>query len=58
MIYRDSKIILTADDEEPNCMCCDNQDKCTGENCGPEYGWFRYRRVKEIEDETNYSRIK
>lgn len=49
MIYRhrDSKIIFTTSDEEPNCMYCDNQDNCTGENCGPEYGWFGYRRVEE-----------
>ena len=39
-------IILTADDEEPNCNRCENCDIC-GENlecCGPKYFWERYTR--------------
>lgn len=38
----------TADDEEPNCICCDNQYNCTGRYCGPEYGWSNYIRLEEI----------
>ena len=41
-----SRIIqYTADDEEPECRNCDNQDgQKVCENCGPEYGWAGYIR--------------
>ena len=41
-----SRIIqYTADDEEPECRNCDNQDgQKICENCGPEYGWAGYIR--------------
>lgn len=48
-----SRIIqYTADDEEPECRNCDNQDgqKVCG-NCGPEYGWAGYSRSDlEVDD--------
>lgn len=42
-----SRIIqYNADDEEPECRNCDNQDgqKCC-EYCGLEYGWANYMRT-------------
>ena len=41
-----SRIIqYTADDEEPECRNCDNQDdQKVCENCGPEYGRAGYIR--------------
>ena len=41
-----SRIIqYTADDEEPECRNCDNQDgQKACENCRPEYGWAGYIR--------------
>ena len=46
------KLILTAEQEEPNCSYCDRQDKCDGSFCGPDYGWALYYRVAEekVED--------
>lgn len=43
-------IRFTADDEEPDCGRCDNQDdqKCC-EYCGPEYGWANYMRSDQEE---------
>lgn len=50
------KETYTADNEEPNCMHCDNQDYCfrklsTGEwveesLCGADYGWRLYKRTE------------
>ena len=45
MRYLLDSIIFTADDEEPNCTVCDNQDfygRC--KNCGAKYGWRYYER--------------
>ena len=46
-------IIYTADDEMPDCLCCDNCDAdynyCN--KCGAEYGWANYKRT---EDRTVY----
>ena len=49
-----SRIIqYTADDEEPECRNCDNQDgQKVCENCGPEYGWAGYIR-SDLEVEKN-----
>lgn len=53
MKYTCNTIIWTADDEEPDCGVCDNQD-CDGccENCGAEFGWKYYER-KEDNPELN-----
>lgn len=40
--------IYTADDEMPDCMCCDRCDSkfdCRNE-CGAEHGWYGYRRTE------------
>lgn len=38
-------IIYDADDEEPNCVVCNNQVfDCYCEHCGAEYGWCYYKR--------------
>ena len=40
----------TADDEEPNCMSCDNQyqdESFCSRFCGPEHSWSRYTRAEE-----------
>lgn len=47
--------IFDADDEEPNCNNCDNQDACIRYNvadksCGPSKGWYRYERWEKDED--------
>ena len=42
------RLILSADDEEPNCMKCDNADRCSGDRCGPEYGWAGYRSTRDV----------
>lgn len=49
-----SRIIqYTADDEDPDCGRCDNQDgRKICERCGPEYGWGGYTR-SELETEEN-----
>lgn len=36
-----------------NCMVCMNQDKCDGENCGPEYEWQRYFRCENDDSFVN-----
>ena len=44
-------IIYTADDEEPNCVCCDlfgSKYECE-KWCGPKYGWDGYRRTDEVD---------
>lgn len=48
MKYIDNYEVRTADDEEPICIRCVNQDLCNdGKFCGPKYGWRLYeRRVK------------
>lgn len=57
--YVGNKVILifTADDEEPECMMCNNvckehkdfygkpYDFCA-KHCGPEHGWNGYERTK------------
>lgn len=45
-----NRVIYTADDEEPDCGVCDNQD-CYGrcKNCGPKFGWGYYEREEERE---------
>jgi hypothetical protein len=51
-------IIHSADDEMPDCMCCDRVDDdfdCCNK-CGAEYGWGGYRRteiIKKIEGDIN-----
>lgn len=49
-----SRIIqYTADDEEPECRNCDNQDgQKVCDHCGPEYGWSGYIR-SDLEVEKN-----
>ena len=38
---------FTADDEEPNCIRCFNQDTCgDGKKCGPKHGWCLYERYE------------
>ena len=44
------KNVYTADDEEPDCGRCDNcdtdaEDFCA-QSCGPEHGWYGYRRTE------------
>lgn len=43
-------VIYSADDEMPDCMCCDRCDSdfdyCN--NCGAEYGWYGYRRTELV----------
>ena len=46
-----SWIKVTVDEEEPCCVQCACQNKCEGENCGPDYGWYRYVRFEEYEEE-------
>lgn len=48
-----SRIIqYNADDEEPVCRNCDNQDgQKVCKNCGPEYGWAGcIRSALEVDD--------
>lgn len=49
----DGWVIYNADDEEPNCGVCDNQDfmYCC-DRCGPTYWWRHYER-KEQNSEIN-----
>jgi hypothetical protein len=45
-------VIYSADDEMPDCMCCDRCDSdfdCCND-CGPEYGWCGYRRTEVMGD--------
>ena len=40
--------IYTADDEEPDCLMCDNcqnSDLCS--ECGPEHWWHYYEREEQ-----------
>ena len=47
-------IKITADDEEPNCIRCFNQDICKdGKSCGPRYGWRYYVRYEPKENKNN-----
>lgn len=47
-----NSIILDADDEEPDCMTCDNclcgVNICS--KCGPEYWWKNYVRTTTSEE--------
>ncbi len=49
------KIVFDADMEEPDCCrcdyCCKDEKAC--DCCGPEYGWYGYKRTEylELEDE-------
>ena len=48
MKYTRNTIIWTADDEEPDCGICDNQDiygRC--KECGAEFGWKYYEREED-----------
>ena len=49
------KYYKTADDEEPDCGMCDFQyGGALCDRCGPEHGWFGYRRSlfpEEVENE-------
>lgn len=49
---KDRFVTYTADDEMPDCMCCDHFDSvfdnCS--SCGSEYGWFGYRRTEMVGD--------
>lgn len=39
------RVFYDADDEEPDCGICDNQqDSWACEHCGSEYGWRYYKR--------------
>ena len=45
--YIPNLVEFTADDEEPDCVCCDNilqPDEFCSNNCGPEHGWACYHR--------------
>lgn len=45
------RVYLTADDEEPKCVNCDNQDTNVCERCGGEYCWNGYcRSIKSIDE--------
>ena len=51
-----SRVIeYTADEEMPVCIHCDNfgSEYPCEKHCGPEYGWYGYRRTERIEDEEN-----
>ena len=44
----DHCVIYTADDEEPDCLMCDNyqsSDLCS--ECGPEHWWHYYERKEQ-----------
>lgn len=45
--YLDKTTIYTADDEEPDCMKCDNV--CASDSvcniCGPDGAWCNYKRT-------------
>ena len=43
-----NRVIYMADDEEPNCLVCNNQDcDVCCENCGPKFGCAYYEREEE-----------
>lgn len=47
------RIEITADDEMPVCGKCEHvcDDFDCGANCGPEHGWWGYRRyVRTTQD--------
>ena len=55
--FEGRRIIFTADDEDPDCMECDNVDMPTefcGSTCGPEYGWCGYKRTCWLRGKENY----
>ena len=58
MKYTRNTIIWTADDEEPDCGICDNQD-CYGrcENCGAEFGWKYYEREEDDPELNKFASI-
>lgn len=45
----------TANDEMPECGQCDHFDGSDGfkckEWCGPEHGWFGYKRTERVDKE-------
>lgn len=45
------RLIFDADMEEPDCCKCDNccRNEVACEQCGPEYGWYRYERTEYLE---------
>ena len=47
------EIIYTADNEMPVCIQCDNFDNTHNccKFCGPEYGWYAYKRTERIEED-------
>ena len=50
----DNIVILTADDEEPICIRCDNlTEMLCCRWCGSEYGWANYQRSIETETKQN-----
>lgn len=42
----------TANDEEPDCMCCDHVcgDGKACKYCGPDHWWARYERTERIKE--------
>ena len=45
------KYYKTADEEEPDCLECDcYSDGYLCDKCGPEYGWYWYRRTLSPEE--------
>lgn len=46
-------VIYNADDEEPKCERCDNNDEDSGyycvHSCGAEHWWNGYERTERIE---------
>lgn len=44
-IYKD-RVVYTADDEEPDCGICTNQDCGFCDECGPACAWHYYERVE------------
>lgn len=45
-------VIYTADDEMPDCMCCDrcDDDFDCSEFCGSPHGWNGYRRTEDTQE--------
>ena len=46
-------IVYDADMEMPVCIHCDNfgdEHFNCGKSCGPEHGWYGYRRTEIIEE--------
>ena len=44
------RVKYTADDENPDCMCCDHvcSDSNICQYCGPKFGWARYVRTERV----------